>query len=116
MTLTAKLDELAERASGTSPTCERCSSTARSRGRPRYRTRRASPTSRSPSWRRTASRVDVVRAVDHDIATGVYSDMTEHGWDRDDWPADPRAGDGRRHSRALRADLARREVVDLHAE
>ena len=30
--------------------------------------------------------VDVVRAVDHEIATGVYSDMTEHGWDRDDWP------------------------------
>ena len=28
-----------------------------------------------------------VRAVDHDIATGVYPDMTEHGWERDDWPA-----------------------------
>ena len=21
-----------------------------------------------------------------EIATGVYADMTEHGWDRDDWP------------------------------
>lgn len=31
--------------------------------------------------------VDVVRAVDHDIANGVYPDMTEHGWDQDDWPA-----------------------------
>ena len=31
--------------------------------------------------------VEVLRAVDHDIATGVYPDMTEHGWDRDDWPA-----------------------------
>ena len=31
--------------------------------------------------------VEVIRAVDHDIATGVYPDMTEHGWDRDDWPA-----------------------------
>src|SRR4051794_23854370 len=31
--------------------------------------------------------VDVIRAVDRDIATGVYSDMTEHGWERDDWPA-----------------------------
>jgi len=32
--------------------------------------------------------VDVheIRAVDHDIATGVYLDMTEHGWDRDEWP------------------------------
>src|SRR5947209_16198136 len=31
--------------------------------------------------------VDVVRAVDHDIATGVQPDMTEHGWGRDEWPA-----------------------------
>src|SRR5829696_5639323 len=31
--------------------------------------------------------VEVIRAVDHDIATGVYPDMTEHGWERDDWPA-----------------------------
>jgi len=31
--------------------------------------------------------VEVVRAVDHDIAPGVQPDMTEHGWDRDDWPA-----------------------------
>jgi multimeric flavodoxin WrbA len=31
--------------------------------------------------------VETVRAVDHAIATGVYLDMTEHGWERDDWPA-----------------------------
>ena len=31
--------------------------------------------------------VDVIRAVDHDIATGVYPDMTEHGWPSDEWPA-----------------------------
>jgi multimeric flavodoxin WrbA len=30
--------------------------------------------------------VEVLRAVDHDIATGVYLDMTEHGWSSDDWP------------------------------
>ncbi|MFE2022400.1 flavodoxin family protein [Streptomyces sp. NPDC059499] len=30
--------------------------------------------------------VETVRAVDHDIATGVWPDMTEHGWERDDWP------------------------------
>ncbi len=30
--------------------------------------------------------VEVIRAADHHIATGVYPDMTEHGWDRDDWP------------------------------
>jgi len=31
--------------------------------------------------------VEVIRAVDHEIATGVYPDMTEHGWERDEWPA-----------------------------
>src|SRR5215831_14222350 len=31
--------------------------------------------------------VDVVRAIDHDIATGVWPDMTEHGWASDEWPA-----------------------------
>src|SRR3954471_15612727 len=31
--------------------------------------------------------VQVIRAVDHDIATGVWPDMTEHGWATDEWPA-----------------------------
>lgn len=31
--------------------------------------------------------VDQIRAVDHDIATGVWPDMTEHGWSTDAWPA-----------------------------
>ena len=31
--------------------------------------------------------VEVVRAVDHELAAGVYPDMTEHGAARDDWPA-----------------------------
>ena len=31
--------------------------------------------------------VDHLRAVDHDIATGIYPDMTEQGWDTDEWPA-----------------------------
>jgi multimeric flavodoxin WrbA len=30
--------------------------------------------------------VEILRAIDHDIATGVYLDMTEHGWDSDEWP------------------------------
>lgn len=30
--------------------------------------------------------VDYVRAVDHDIATGVYPDMTKQGWKTDEWP------------------------------
>ncbi|MFK8908620.1 flavodoxin family protein [Streptomyces sp. YS-3] len=29
---------------------------------------------------------EVVRAVDHDIATGVWPDMREHGWESDAWP------------------------------
>lgn len=30
--------------------------------------------------------VEVIRPVDHELAAGVYPDMTEHGWPRDDWP------------------------------
>ena len=30
--------------------------------------------------------VEMLRPVDYDIAFGVYPDMTEHGWDKDDWP------------------------------
>ena len=36
--------------------------------------------------RRQGVEVDMVRAVDHDIASGVWPDMTEHGWDVDEWP------------------------------
>jgi multimeric flavodoxin WrbA len=35
---------------------------------------------------RLGVQVEVIRAIDHDIATGVYPDMTEHGWERDGWP------------------------------
>jgi multimeric flavodoxin WrbA len=37
--------------------------------------------------RRQRVATDVVRAVDHDLPVGVYPDMTEHGWPRDEWPA-----------------------------
>ncbi|WP_190813697.1 flavodoxin family protein [Saccharopolyspora pogona] len=30
--------------------------------------------------------VDSIRAIDHDIAVGVWPDMTEHGWATDEWP------------------------------
>jgi multimeric flavodoxin WrbA len=30
--------------------------------------------------------VEVIRAVDREIATGVRPDMTEYGWERDEWP------------------------------
>jgi multimeric flavodoxin WrbA len=36
--------------------------------------------------RRNGIEVENVRAVDHAIATGIYPDMTEHGWDEDAWP------------------------------
>ena len=27
-----------------------------------------------------------LRLIDHDVATGVWPDMTEHGWASDEWP------------------------------
>ncbi len=30
--------------------------------------------------------VDVIRLIDHDVAFGVYPDMTEHGAEKDEWP------------------------------
>ncbi len=37
--------------------------------------------------RRNEVEVENIRAIDHPIATGVYPDMSEHGWDEDAWPA-----------------------------
>lgn len=31
-------------------------------------------------------KTEVIRTVDHDIATGVWPDMREHGWETDEWP------------------------------
>lgn len=31
-------------------------------------------------------KTEVIRTIDHDIATGVQPDMREHGWDADEWP------------------------------
>ena len=47
--------------------------------------------------RRLGVQVDLVRAVDHHLAPGVYPDMTEHGAARDDWPA--------LHARVMAADI-----------
>ncbi len=46
---------------------------------------------------RQGVRVDQFRSIDHDIATGVYPDMREHGWAADDWPE--------LFGRVLRADV-----------
>lgn len=32
-------------------------------------------------------KVDDIRLVDHKVASGVYPDMTDFGWDEDEWPA-----------------------------
>lgn len=29
---------------------------------------------------------ETIRLIDHDVAAGVYPDMTEKGWDNDEWP------------------------------
>lgn len=31
-------------------------------------------------------RTEVIRTIDQDIATGVWPDMREHGWQTDEWP------------------------------
>lgn len=31
-------------------------------------------------------KTEVIRPIDHDIATGVYPDMRDHGWKTDEWP------------------------------
>src|SRR5215204_5926009 len=36
--------------------------------------------------RRNEIEVECIRAIDHEIATGVWPDMTEYGWDADEWP------------------------------
>ena len=37
--------------------------------------------------RRNGVGVESIRAIDHEIATGLWPDITEHGWDADEWPA-----------------------------
>ncbi|NDK33106.1 flavodoxin family protein [Nesterenkonia haasae] len=35
---------------------------------------------------RNGVEVEVIRTIDCDVATGVYPDMRDHGWDTDEWP------------------------------
>lgn len=37
--------------------------------------------------RQNGVEVDFIRAADHVIPPGVYPDMTEHGWEEDEWPS-----------------------------
>lgn len=46
--------------------------------------------------RRNHVNTELIRIVDHDVPPGVYPDMTEHGFERDEWPdifAEVRAAD-----------------------
>lgn len=36
--------------------------------------------------RENGVKTELIRTIDHDIATGIMPDMTEHGWDADAWP------------------------------
>jgi multimeric flavodoxin WrbA len=38
-------------------------------------------------FERVGARVDEIRTVDHEIPPGLWPDMREHGWERDDFPA-----------------------------
>jgi multimeric flavodoxin WrbA len=47
--------------------------------------------------RKHGVKTEVIRTIDTNIATGVYSDMREHGWETDDWPDI--------HKRVMAADI-----------
>ena len=53
------------------------------------------------------ARTEIVRAVDHDIATGVWPDMTGHGAAADAWP--------RLYPKVLAADILGSNVFNLAA-
>ncbi|MEM5585451.1 hypothetical protein WNZ15_23545 [Roseibium sp. AS2] len=57
-------------------------------------------------FRTQGTAVDRVRLSQYRLAPCVYPDMTEHGWEADDWP---KMSDypGRGHMRARHAHLAR---------
>lgn len=37
-------------------------------------------------FKKNSVTTEEIRAVDYQIASGVYPDMRKHGWDHDDWP------------------------------
>jgi len=50
-------------------------------------------------------KTELLRPVDYYLPPGVYPDMTEHGFDRDEWPQlRPKAGVRRESSRAPTRD------------
>ena len=55
--------------------------------------------------RKQGVRVDIIRAVDYDIATGVWPDMTEHDAATDAWP--------QLYQKVLAADILVHRRADL---
>jgi len=39
-------------------------------------------------------KVEIIHALDYDIAFGMQKDLTEHGFDKDDWPKIPKKDNG----------------------
>jgi len=37
--------------------------------------------------RREKVKIDEIRLIDHQVASGIYPDMTEYGWKADEWPS-----------------------------
>jgi NADPH-dependent FMN reductase len=68
-------------------TCRRCTSTAPSNGSPERSHTQGLIQLSGNILEKQGVQVEHLRAVDHDIATGVWPDMTEHGWSADAWPA-----------------------------
>ena len=58
--------------------------------------------------------VEELRPVDYDIAYGVWPDMTQHGWERDDWPVIYEKVKAANILVMCSPDLARREIFDLY--
>ena len=87
MTLNAMQEELCRQANGTSPTYAPCFINCTLKRSPEVSNTQGLADISMEIMRRQGVAVEAIRAIDHDIATGVWPDMTEHGWDRDDWPA-----------------------------
>src|SRR5258708_34441004 len=86
MTLTAKLDELADESRWDFSDLRALFINCTLKRSPELSNTQGLADLAISIMERNGVAVEVVRAVDREIATGVYADMTEHGWDRDDWP------------------------------
>jgi len=82
MTLTAKLDEFADKSQWDFSDLRALFINCTLKRSPEVSNTQGLADIAMAIMRKNGITVEVVRAVDHDIATGVYPDMTEHGWPR----------------------------------